>query len=430
VAEPAVNPAADWLRPLDFMTSTPVGRSASSVRTLAASALLARWGMHLAIAAIALMIFHAVSLTSGRIGVNDGLGWDGVEYSRMVTDGMAAGGVIVQTRPLVVYAAKAIYALGFSVIESFETLNYLSAFVLYLFTSLLLERYGAENRFRAILVWNVALCMATAKMYAFYPVLVDLGALAMVTVAFHLATTDRHGLGAVASILAVASREFGVAVAIYGIHRAIRQRRPWAAAAYVPALAAMFVIRWAVGPGDGDVTPLSLGDALGNLALWGSPPFVAIFAYFALTIFGGVSVLLWLRPRWAFSYLKQQPELASFLVVILGLTAVGNLDIWRYLLFAYPVAIALMGRYCHALSPAATQRTLIAMTALTFMTQRPFERLYEAIYFRDWFPLYSLSDPVLSPDLVFIWATRFVAIALMMLAVRRALSAQWRGAPA
>ena len=60
----------------------------------------------------------------------------------------------------------------------------LGAFVLYLCTSLLLERYGAESRFRAIVVWNVALCMATAKMYAFYPVLIDFGALAIVTVAF------------------------------------------------------------------------------------------------------------------------------------------------------------------------------------------------------------------------------------------------------
>jgi hypothetical protein len=392
-----------------------------------ASASLVRWGVHLGIAGIALLIFHAISLTSGRVGINDGAGWDGIGYARMVTEGMAAGPVNMQTRPLLVFVTRALYGFGFTVIESFAAMNYVYGFVLYLFTALLLERYGADTRVRAVVVWNVALCMATSKMYAFYPVLVDFGALALITAAFYLATTDRHWLAGIAAIAAASSREFGAAVAFYGIHRAIRQGQIRSALAYLPSLVAVVVIRLTVvsGPHPGP-TPFSLGDAVANLALWGSPLFAAGFLYFAVTVFGGLSVLLWLRPRWTLSSIRHQPELASFLVVIVAVTAVGNWDIWRYLAFVYPAAVVLIARYCDGLAPDVTRRTLIAMTALTFITQRPFERLYEAIYFRDWFPLYNTSGPTLPTEFVLVWTARLTALVLMMFAVRHTLSRQWR----
>ena len=391
------------------------------------SASLVRWGTHLGIAGIALLIFHAISLTSGRVGINDGAGWDGVGYARMLTEGMEAGPVNMQTRPLLVFVTRAMYGFGFTVIESFAAMNYVYGFVLYLFTVLLLERYGADTRVRAVVVWNVALCMATSKMYAFYPVLVDFGALALITVAFYLATTDRHWLAGIAAIAAVASREFGVAVAFYGIPRAIRQGQLRSAVAYLPCLVALVVIRLAVVPGTHqEQTPFSLGDAIANLALWSSPIFAVGFVYFAVTVLGGLSVLLWLRPGWTLSLIRRRPELASFLVVIAAVTAVGNWDIWRYLVFAYPAAVVLIARFFDGLSPDVTRRTLIAMTALTFITQRPFERLYEAIYFRDWFPLYYMSDPTLPTEFVLVWTARLTALMLMMFAVRHTLSRHWR----
>lgn len=386
---------------------------------------------NVAIAGSATVILYAMSLASGRVGVNDGLGWDGVGYARMVTDGVSAGSIDMQTRPLLVLATRLPYALGYDIISSFEMMNWVYGFTLYLFAALLMERYGTPAGVRAVLVWNVALCMATAKMYVFYPALIDLGALALITIALYLAATDRRLAAAFACIPAVASREFGAAAALYGMHRAIRQGHPWAAVAYAPSLVTLFVIRLAVVPGaNSDPTPFSLQDAIANLALWGSPWFAAAFAYFSITVFGGISILLWLRPRWSLARFRAEPELATYLVVIVGLTAAGNLDIWRYLAFAFPAAIALIAPYCHGFTRDVTRHTLIAATAATVLTQRPFERLYEAIYFRDWFPLYHFSDPARSGDFFPVWAARLAVVVLLMWATARTLGGSWRRAAA
>ena len=71
--------------------------------------------------------------------------------------------------------------------------------------------------------------------------------------------------------------------------------------------------------------------------------YAAAFAYFVFTVFGGMSVLLVLHPRWCGRRLREQPEQATFLVAIVGLAVVG-LDIWRYLMFALPVAVALIAQ--------------------------------------------------------------------------------------
>jgi hypothetical protein len=349
----------------------------------------------------------------------------------MVTDGVSAGSIDMQTRPLLVLAARLPYALGYDIISSFEMLNWVYGFTLYLFTALLMQRYGTPVGVRAALIWNVALCMATAKMYVFYPALIDLGALALITIAMYLAATDRRLAAALACIPAVASREFGAAAALYGIHRAIRQGRPWAAIAYAPSLVALLVIRSAGVPGaSADPAPLSLQDAIANLALWGSPWFAAAFAYFSVTVFGGLSILLWLRPRWSLARLRAEPELATYLLVIVGLTAAGNLDIWRYLAFGFPAAVALVAPYFQGFTRDLTRHTLIAATAATLVTQRPFERLYEALYFRDWFPLYHFSDPSRSTDLFLVWAARLAVVVLLMWATARTLGGGWRRADA
>jgi hypothetical protein len=390
-----------------------------------------RGATNLALALCALAIFHAVSLASGKIGINDGLGWDGVGYARMVTEGLSRGSADTQTRPFLPLLTRIPHALGLGIIESFTVMNYVYAFTLYLFAAMLLERYGADVPVRAVITGNLALSVATSKMYGFYPVLIDLGALAIITVAFYLAATDRRRLAGLACMFAVASREFGMAVPLYGIHRAIRQGRPWREAlVYLPSLATIVGIRLAVSAGGtAERGPLALHDALANLALWGSPAFVAAFVYFTLVVFGGITVLLLLRPAWSVARFRAEPELLTFLAVIVGLTAVGNLDIWRYLMFALPVALVLIAPYCRGFDAELTRRTLIALTIVTIVTQRPFLRMYEGLYFLDWFPLYMLRDAGPMPaDVVTVWAVRLASVMLLTCAVGMALRQQWRRA--
>jgi hypothetical protein len=369
------------------------------------------------IALLGVLLFASVSALSGKVATGDGLGWDGRAYAAMVTNDLGAGSGNTQTRPLLPLVTRIPYALGLDIIESFQLMNHLYAFILYFFAARLLARYGADARVRAVVVANLALCIATSKMFGFYPVLIDLGALAVVTAAFYFVTSGRRWMGPLACVLAVASREFGVAVVLYGIHRALRRRRFVDAVALLPAIVAMAAIRWVAAAGAAqDAAPLSVTDAVDNLKLWTSPAFVIVFAYFSITVFGGISALLATRPHWALRRLLDEPERATFLIVVLGATAAGDLDIWRYLAFTLPVALVLIAHYYAGADVAAIRRAALVMTVVTLMTQQPFRTMNEDLYFRDWFPLYfeRMTQP---PDLMAVWSARLATLALMMAAV-------------
>jgi hypothetical protein len=380
---------------------------------------------NIAISVCAVAIFGVVSLASGKLDALEGLGWDGFIYARMLTGELADGSPNARMRPFVVLLARIPYEAGLGIRESFVVLNAVFAFGLYLTAAALLQRCGVTMPARAVIVTNLALSIATSKMFAFYPTQVDLGALAFTTLAFYLASSDRHRAAGAASMLAAASREFGIAVSLYGIHRTIRQRRPWSETAlYVPALVTFGLIRlWSSTRPTGD--PLSSSDALQNLVLWASPAFVGAFAYFAVTVFGGLSTILAVRPRWCLDRLREEPELATFLVVVVGLTVAGSLDIWRYLVFGLPAALVLFGRFCHEQYTERLRALMVLTTCCTLLTQRPFESMDAARYFRDWFPLYhAFGVHPASADFVPVWTVRVLSLLLLMVAVGAAVRAR------
>jgi hypothetical protein len=379
---------------------------------------LTRFHVNLALAAAGMLIFLALFLTSGRIVAGDGLGWDGRGYASLMAEGLDQGSVATRVRPLLPLLTRIPYSLGLDVIQSFQVMNAIYAFVLYLFVALILDHYGVNTRFKIVVIANLALCIATSKMFAYYPVQIDLGALALLTAALYFTITDRHGVAGVICVLAVASREFAVAAVLCGLHRAFRQRSWRAALCYVPAVAVAIVVRAATSA-QGSVDTIVDATLRYSLVVifWRSPIlFATAFAYFVLTVFGGISVLLALYPRWCGRRLREQPELATFLVVIVGLTLTG-LDLWRYLMFALPVAVALIGQYYrdHLQSTRLERPIAAAMLFATVITQRPFERMDAAIYFREWFPQYDVFGGVASPDLLALWGLRITAVMLLVI---------------
>jgi hypothetical protein len=383
---------------------------------------LTRFNSNLALAAAGTLIFLTLFITSGRIVAGDGLGWDGRGYASLTTEGLDQGSVFTRTRPLLPLLTRIPYALGLDVIQSYQAMNAIYAFTLYLFVALILDHYGVHTRFKAVVIANLALCIATSKMFAYYPVLIDLGAMALLTAVFYFTITDRHGVAGAVCILAVASREFAAAALLCGLHRAFRQGRWRAALWYLPAIVVAIAVR-ATTSSEGSLNP---GDLIANLVdaalrysvllhFWRSPLLYATgFAYFLLTVFGGISMLLVLHPRWCGRRLREQPEQATFLVVIVGLAMMG-LDIWRYLMFALPVAVALIAQYDrdHLQATRLERPIAAAMLFATVITQRPFERMDAAIYFREWFPQYDVFYGVASSDLLMLWGMRLTAVALL-----------------
>ena len=380
---------------------------------------------HIGLAAAGVLIFLMLVLTSGRIIAGGGLGWDGRGYARIMAEGLEQGSEITRTRPLLPLLTRIPHALGLDVIPSFQVMNAVYAFTLYLFCSLILEAYGASMPVRALIIGNLALSIATSRMFAFYPVQIDLGVLALVTAGFYFVMTDRHALAGAIAIVAMASREFGLVIVLCGLHRAFRgtspmagvgfgEARRWRGAAwYLPALAVGAFVRWYTY----SEGILSSSDAFANLKFLLQPAFVTAFAYFVVTVLGGISAILVLRPRWCAARLRREPELASYLLVIAGLTAIGNLDVWRYLMFALPVGLALIAQYFEGLSPSAARVTTAAMTFVTVITQRPFQRMDQDVYFQDWFPLYSIIPGPPTRDLLTLWGMRLIALILLLILI-------------
>ena len=98
--------------------------------------------------------------------------------------------------------------------------------------------------------------------------------------------------------------------------------------------------------------------------------------------------------------------------------AVGNLDVWRYLLFALPVGLVLIAQYFEGLPPSVARVTAAAMTFVTVITQRPFQRMDQDVYFQDWFPLYSIIPGPPTRDLLTLWGMRLIALILILILIQ------------
>ena len=367
------------------------------------------WATNLVIAALGLTLFAGLNARSGRVDANGGLGWDGRQYAHMVTARVADGTVATQTRPLLPILTRLPYYAGLDVIPAFQVMNFLYAAALYVFLCLILDLYDVPALYKTYFVVTVALCIATSKMFAFYPTLVDLGALAVLTASTYVVLTRGGWAAAGAALLAVTAREFGVALAFFGFHRELRQGRSLVRAVltYAPAVGALFLIRqWAstTNLGDHDRVLLTAGDFVANLALWRDPPFAVFFLYFLITILGGITVLLTLKPVWCVRQMARMPEVLTFALLIVGAAAAGNADIWRYLVFLLPAITILFAAYVRDFQPGPV--LLTAALLLTLVTQQPFTRMDMTHYFRDWFPAYVFRTNDATPEFWSAWRLR------------------------
>jgi hypothetical protein len=235
--------------------------------------------------------------------------------------------------------------------------------------------------------------------------------------------SDRHGLAGALCVLALTSREFGVAAVLYGVHRTVRRGRLWPDGLwYLPSVATAVVLR-TMTASEGS---LSMDDVVANIKLWLIPEWVAVFLYFVVTVFGGISAILAVCPRWCLARLRQEPEIATFLIVNVGLAALGKVDVWRYLAFALPAVVALIAMFYRdrVRSPARERSMAAAMTFVTVFTQRPFEQMNGVLYFQDWFPLYNIINArdnaintAPSPELLTLWAVRMAVLILLVMAL-------------
>jgi hypothetical protein len=371
----------------------------SELRSVTASS---QFTINAALVVAALLLFAGVSLLTGRLTENDGFGWDGVLYGRMLSRGIDQGIPQTAVRPLVVMLNRPAFYLTGDALAAFAWMNYLYLAVLCVALCVIFARYNHRESDRALFLGNLFLTISVAKYVAFYPALVDAGALAIMAVAICLLLHERWGLGAVACVAAVLAREFGMAVVAFGVVRAWRRGMafPRIALTFLPAVAAFFAWRWYVvthlfAAAAREERVIGIFQILQGFSLWADPKFAAFFLYFVVTLFGGISLLTTTQPRALWNVSRSEPEWAVFGVLLVGTVAGGNADIWRYLLFLLPLVTVLFAVTLTGVTdPSRRAIFFVAVTVATLVTQRPWQAMDTDSYFRDWFPYYLVRNKV------------------------------------
>jgi len=354
-----------------------------------------------AFAVINTALFLVVETRTGRTSQSDGRGSDGVAYVEMLHDGIYVRASNERLRPMIVLFDRPLFLLSdrsvAGALDAFAAMNVVYIAWLTVAAVLLAAAYQASIGARVFLALNIALCIATSKYFAYYPALIDLGAYAVMMTAMLVIVRGHKRAGPVMAVVAALSREFGVFVALFGIHREYRQHRRAGRALlmYAPALIVSIAWRLLVLRLPGDQL-LRATDFAHNLAFWTDYNFVAFFLYYCATVFGGLSLLLVARAGNCVPLFRREPEWITFGGGIFVLAAAGSADIWRYLAYLLPLAVALLGT-CDARWSNARRTWVYSLAALvTLVTQRPFEPMNAAIYLPRWFPYYVI--PSAPPD--------------------------------
>jgi hypothetical protein len=388
---------------------------------------LARLGVNFAIVAAALAVAASIAVQSGRTEQNRGLGYDGKIYGAMMVEGLDAGGPNTRMRPLVILTNQFAYDFLFKEpIRTFQAMNVLYAALLTLVLCGILDAYGVTAAHKLVFIVNVFATIAVTKMFAFYPVLVDLGAYMWVSLAVLAILAWRRSAIVATTLAAVFAREFGLVAVLFGIHRDLRRgvSKLAIAATYGPAIVAFALLRqWvrattetpASAPGiQGGL--LSGSDVIANLAYLVNPVFLVMLAYFTATVFGGISLLLLVRAFRGRLRFGGETEWLTYLAVTAVLTVAGNADMWRYLAYALPAVAAL-----YAKNLALDDWRFVAPWAalVTIFSQQPWLTMDDRSYFREWFPMYlpifGVPDPP-TYEFWMAWAIRIAVVACLAVA--------------
>jgi hypothetical protein len=374
-----------------------------------------------ALAALAAALLYALSHLSGHLEANGGLGWDGSGYAEVVQRGWSPGEPNAQIRPLITGINGIIDNAFFrDPITTFRASNLFYAGALAFFLTLLLHEAGASLAATYIFVINIAVCIATAKMFAFYPVLVDLGAYAFITAATYMVVRRKPLMTAVTCSLGVLAREFGLVPVLMGVWRSIEERAGWRTwtAFLLPVMVFLGVRVMVQAVTVGEASMTTMDSLLENVSMWADPRFWLFFGYFMITVFGGVSALLCATPVVTARALWRHRELLAALGPLIVITSLGSADLWRYLAYGIP-AVAVLFAYVSRERPVSVTVWAI-VSGTTLVTQRPWQFMNDKTYFRDWFPYYEFLSDAQADSAGFwsIWMWRFGALALCLLTMR------------
>ena len=214
------------------------------------------WLVNVALAVAAVLLTVSVSSRVGRAGRVEGAPDGRLAIQTAVDNGLGQADAATRGRPLVPLIARAaggpasplrapILRLaqfldlpGNRAARLFTVLNVVYAALLAFAIGLLLDAIGASAAIKAVVVVNLFATTALARLPAYQPVQIELGACVFVTLAVYAVIAGGRAWIMTAAVLAVLAHGAAVAVVLLGLLRNRQRGLPFrSAAAYAPALA-------------------------------------------------------------------------------------------------------------------------------------------------------------------------------------------------
>jgi hypothetical protein len=223
---------------------------------------------------------------------------------------------------------------------------------------------------------------------------------------------------AATEIAATLASPVGIIAPLYGICRSWRLNRRDARELFVfaPGLLVWLLMQiWARGGPFGLLDLLRLARVRSDAVLWTEFTFMLFGAYFLLTTLGGLTILLWSRPRWIREILRERPELWALLVPVLVFVITAGLEVPPMISFLIPFWLIVIGVWAREQRSSLLVPSVLA-GVLTVLTQHPWTRMDDVTYFVDWLPYSAhaarVSGVTVSDDvLINIWRMRILIAA-------------------
>jgi hypothetical protein len=367
------------------------------------------------IVGVALLAHVALGLLSGRTSVNDGLGWEGPIYAAMVTDrDVQAGSAAHRLTPAFPLSAAIPFAVTGRIAASFSIVNVVAFALLVFAACLILDSYAAPLIVKLCTAFTLTVSGMFSVGAAFNPGLPDLLAVALIVLA--VASTDaKNGFRVAAlQIAATTASPVGIIAPLYGMAKSWARgpRAPGSLMAFVPALLVWGLLQvWARGGPAGLLELTRFSRVAADVALWNEAAFILFALYFLITSLGGLTILLWSRPRWMAEVIRKQPELLALVLPTALFIVTGGLDVPRMISFLLPFWLVLTGIWCRE-QKASLLLPMALAAALTVLTQHPWTRMDNERYFVDWFPysVHAERVDVSSPDFNATWRLRALIV--------------------
>lgn len=338
---------------------------------------------------VAICVHGALALWSGTTSVNGGLGAEGVIYAAMVTDHDLQRSTAAQRLTPGFPLASAIpFAATGNIVRAFLIVNAAGFVLLVLATCMLLDSLAAPLAIKLSAAFAVTVLGMPTAATAFNPGQPDLLALALVVLAVAAAEAGRDWQVLVTHVAAVLATPLGIIAPLYGLARRwrLRQLTLLALAVLLPALLLSLLVQVrARGGPRGVLELLQFSRVAADVSLWNESEFMLAALYFVPTSLGGLTILLWSRPRWLVDAVREKPEAIALAVPVAVLIASAGLDMPRMIPFLIPFWLVAVGLWSRRQGGSLAIPAAMA-AVLTLLTQHPWARVDEASYFVDWFP--------------------------------------------